>query len=231
MYTMPRSQTGKQMTADQLYQYMESPGLLNEQTLPQLQELTERYPAFETGWILYLKNLKNLHDASFEQELINGAIRIQNRRKLYLFLNDTDTGTEAVTALTKAPGKQDVYGLIFPTEYRIEGAEDKEESLDEAAGLKENKPAKGIRLIDKFLQAQPKMPQIKEKESGSPMESSSTQKDENEEFVTETLASIYAQQGYYKKAIQIFEKLSLKYPEKSTYFAAQIEKINLLMNN
>ena len=75
------------------------------------------------------------------------------------------------------------------------------------------------------------MPQIKEKESSSTLDAKSTQEDENEDSVTETLASIYARQGYYKKAVQIFEKLSLKYPEKSTYFAAQIEKIKHLMNN
>jgi len=75
------------------------------------------------------------------------------------------------------------------------------------------------------------MPLIRSNESASPMESADQNKDENDDLVTETLASIYAQQGYYKKAIQIFEKLSLKYPEKSTYFAAQIEKIKSLMNN
>lgn len=213
------------MTAGQLKQYIQAPELLNRESLPVLRELTERYPAFEAGWMLYLKNLKNLNDLSFEQELINGAIRIQDRRKLYLFLNETNKRPETVES------KDDIYNIIFPTEYRLEATEKTQENQERAAQSFQKKSGKGIRLIEKFLEAQPKMPQIKEKESSSPMESPAPQEDVNEDFVTETLATIYSQQGYYKKAIQIFEKLSLKYPEKCTYFAGQIEKIKNLMNN
>jgi len=219
------------MTANQISQYIEAPELMNQESLPLLKELTDRYPAFETGWMLYLKNLKNLNDASFEQELINGAIRIQNRRKLYLFLNDTDKEPEPATSVNAAQNMDGIYNLIFPTKYSLEGIEKTEVPLEEIAHSIQNKPGKGDRLIDKFLEAQPKMPQMKDKDSGSPRENTSTQEDANEDFVTETLASIYAQQGYYKKAVQIFEKLSMKYPEKSTYFVAQIEKIKHLMNN
>ena len=48
---------------------------------------------------------------------------------------------------------------------------------------------------------------------------------ESMDFVTETLAAIYADQGYYDKAIDAYAKLILLYPEKSTYFASLVNEI------
>jgi len=45
------------------------------------------------------------------------------------------------------------------------------------------------------------------------------------EFYTETLAQIYAEQGYYEQAKLIYSKLILAYPEKSAYFATLIQKL------
>jgi hypothetical protein len=44
-------------------------------------------------------------------------------------------------------------------------------------------------------------------------------------FVTETLAEIYLKQGLWDKAINAYEVLSLKYPEKSGFFADRIKEI------
>jgi len=42
---------------------------------------------------------------------------------------------------------------------------------------------------------------------------------------TETMAAIYAEQGYLSQAKEIYSKLILAYPEKNAYFAALIEKL------
>ena len=222
------------MTAEQIHQFIQAPEKLNRDSLPLLKELTEQYPAFESGWILLLRNLKNLDDSSFEQELINGAIRIHDRRKLYLFLNKKAKESlidESETDETDAREELDIFSLIFPVEYKLEANESVEEPMGDIARSMQKKTEKKSSLIEKFLEVKPRMPKLKEDETVARQESSKQNDEENDDFVTETLASIYAQQGYYKKASHIFEKLSLKYPEKSTYFAAQIEKIKNLMNN
>jgi hypothetical protein len=84
-------------------------------------------------------------------------------------------------------------------------------------------------LIDKFIIANPRIEPVRDK-SGQPVEDKSNQfSEEKGGFITETLAKIYVNQGYYSKAIDIYEKLSLKFPEKSSYFAAQIEKVKGLI--
>ena len=80
-------------------------------------------------------------------------------------------------------------------------------------------------LIDKFIIANPRIEPVKDKSSHHQEDLSKPYIEERGGFVTETLARIYINQGYYSRAIDIYEKLSLKFPEKSSYFAAQIEKV------
>jgi hypothetical protein len=54
---------------------------------------------------------------------------------------------------------------------------------------------------------------------------------EDIEFISETLAMVYADQGYTGKAVQMIKKLMLQYPEKNTYFAALIETVKDSVNH
>jgi hypothetical protein len=53
---------------------------------------------------------------------------------------------------------------------------------------------------------------------------------EDIEFISETLAMVYADQGYTGKAVKIIKKLMLQNPEKNTYFAALIETLKNSVN-
>ncbi|MEG1555071.1 MAG: hypothetical protein RSB93_00880 [Rikenellaceae bacterium] len=50
--------------------------------------------------------------------------------------------------------------------------------------------------------------------------------DDDEGLVSEDIASVYVKLGEFQEAAKIYCKLSLKYPEKSAYFADAIKKLN-----
>ena len=92
--------------------------------------------------------------------------------------------------------------------------------------VEQPKPKKLSRkeLIDKFILENPSISRPKA-EFYNPISVAQNSIIDQENIVSETLAKIYEKQGYIDKAISIYEKLSLKYPEKSRYFAAQIEEL------
>lgn len=85
-------------------------------------------------------------------------------------------------------------------------------------------------LIDEFIRRNPRMPKPEESAQKNNNVLLNVLKDDDG-LMTETLADIYMKQGYYYRAMQAYEKLSLKNPEKSIYFASQIQKIKKLITN
>lgn len=85
-------------------------------------------------------------------------------------------------------------------------------------------------LIDKFIAENPSISRPKA-EFYNPISVAQNSIIDKGDIVSETLAKIYLKQGYFEKAISIYEKLSLNNPEKSVYFAAQIEQIKESQTN
>ncbi|WP_367771900.1 tetratricopeptide repeat protein [Flavobacterium sp. WC2421] len=88
---------------------------------------------------------------------------------------------------------------------------------------------KKAKLIDRFIESSPKISPVKH---GVPSTIHiDINKDDNSSLMTETLARVYLEQKKYQKAIQAYDILILKYPEKSSFFADRISDIKILQQN
>jgi len=84
-------------------------------------------------------------------------------------------------------------------------------------------------IIDNFIKENPRLV-VKETDKFEYEDISVSSVKEDDSLFTDTLAKIYVEQGNFTKAIFVYEKLILKYPEKKAYFASQIEKIRNKIN-
>ncbi len=197
------------MHSETFYYFLGNPQLLNDETARELKILTENYPWFNLGWMLYLKNLKQIDSQEYQDVLKKVAIRMPDRKILFNFLNQD---------IQKKTEKSDfVQPVNVLEEFEGETGEDT-----------------GNSLIDNFLKSN--TGKLKGTDGDSLAESENRAEiieksdTENDDLITETLATIYFKQKKYEKAIEAYKKLSLKYPEKSVYFAARIEEIEKLKN-
>ena len=133
-------------------------------------------------------------------------------------------GTEKTGAEPKKEGLAQVRDIV---EGRLRTIESERQHKPEDKPAKKPGTKKSDRsqaqLIDEFIRKQPSIsrPQAT---FFDPEEAARESVVDEENIVSETLARIYLDQKHFEKAINIYRKLSLIYPEKSSYFAAQIEK-------
>jgi len=102
------------------------------------------------------------------------------------------------------------------------------ERVVEAEEIIDTDKSKNFELIDQFIATKPK---IKPADTSNTIDIASHSILENESLMTETLARVYLEQKKYDKAIKAFHILSLKYPEKSGFFADRIKAVKFLQQN
>lgn len=105
------------------------------------------------------------------------------------------------------------------------GKNEKHDWFERSGGWKNTES--DFNLIDKFILENPKMPKF-DAHLAENTEDLALECVPEQECVTESMAKIYIKQQLFNKAIEIYEKLRLKYPEKSVYFANRISEVQEL---
>ena len=181
---------------------MKHPERLDEKSLPDIKELVQHYPYFQAARMLYIRNLKNTDDLSYQAELKKGAINVPDRVRLEQIMNKAASEKKEQSTVTVV-------------------ADDA--NIESVPQLKHHD------LIDSFITANPHIKPVGEVSDVETVVLDNT--NVTDSIFTESLAKIYIKQGQYDKAIRIFEKLNLKYPEKSSYFADQIRFLKKIIEN
>jgi len=225
------------MEKEKFYGFLDSSGVTAENT-NSLQSIIEKYPYFNSARVLFLRDIKKANPENFNEALSKNSGLLPNRRHLFIVLNPLKKEVQ-LNALSSNESDQsfvlleesqipnnsivDIPDTPKVNEIPISGYELLE--INDQEGSSTN----GTDLIDQFLKSNPRIkpPQQSQEEH----EDISLKYTEHpEDLVTEPMAKIYLSQGLADKAISIYEKLSLKYPEKSSYFAGQIQEIKQQLN-
>ncbi|MBV8391327.1 MAG: hypothetical protein JO080_16095 [Mucilaginibacter sp.] len=132
--------------------------------------------------------------------------------------------TQAIQRHAADELQQQYYENIF----HLTSVEELDRSTVEPA-LEFDPKRKEDRIIKKFITEEPQItpPSLDKIDNENKAKRSSEDQDE---FVSETLARVYVDQMLYHKAINTYKKLMLKFPEKSRYFADQIEILERKIN-
>lgn len=132
----------------------------------------------------------------------------------------TESGEE------KIPAGGVLIGLIRDSLSEISDERKENDNGVSAHPAKEKETAGKSRfeLIDKFISEEPRITPSK-RDFFSPEDKARQSIADHDDLVSETLAHIYEKQGLYEKAIKIYEKLILLFPEKSSYFAARMTEL------
>lgn len=215
------------MVAEALYQKLlkglQHKATLSTKELATLQSLLEEYPFFQPLRMLLAQHAFAAEDLHFKQHLRTLALHTYNRSLLFSQFAYADTNIQKAQTKTfdlrlNLPSIQKPAVSKKPSTQRISPQEYVPETLPD----KPFKPNASISLIDEFLQKQPGRPKPGTAEVPS---NANKSLQASEDLVSETLAKIYVKQEKWLEAIKIYEKLGLKEPNKSRYFARQISEI------
>jgi len=214
----------------------------------ELKAIVEEFPYFQPARALYLKGLKNLDSFKYNNELKVTAAYTTDRTVLFDYITSFTSAIEASATIRQNVNTKELTEITEVKEGLEIGkplsfSSNENHSFNQWLQLSTKKPIvrnkekqteqaapqvnKGD-LIDQFIQNNPKIAAL---EKGKTYTAPVSKNKQDAALMTETLAKVYLEQKKYENAMQAYRILSLKYPEKSGFFADQIKRIQILQKN
>ena len=237
------------MTSDRFHIILDNKTKIQHLETVQLKEVVDKYPFFQSARALYLKGLKNVDSFKYNNELKLTAAYTTDRSILFNYITSPDfieketeiheqiSNKIAVETEEKKPSEKPKE-LILGTPFSF--TKNESFSFNEWLQISTKKPVERKKviplaivsekenIINTFIENNPKIEPIAKEKSVNVAIPENTQ---DEALMTETLAKVYLEQKKYGHAIKAYQILSLKYPEKSGFFADQIKAVKQLQEN
>ena len=236
------------MKTDTFVNLLENKVKIQQLETAELKAIVEEFPYFQPARALYLKGLKNLDSFKYNNELKVTAAYTTDRTVLFNYITSFDTVLKNSDTIHKkiiekgTASAQTKSKIVENLEIGkpLSFTSNENHSFNQWLQLSTKKPivrseVKEVKrktdkgnLIDQFIQNNPKIAPL---EKGKTYITPVSENKQDTALMTETLAKVYLEQKKYENAMQAYRILSLKYPEKSGFFADQIKRIQILQKN
>lgn len=233
------------ITSKEYISILKNPETLNASQIQGVKSIVDSYPYFQSARALFLKGLKNQDNYKYNSELKVTAAHTTDRRLLFDFIT-SDQFDEQKSIHQEIRKKLQSENTVSITEESLDIGKPlnfkKEEthSFNQWLQLSAKKPIVRDQsqttslnvdkesIIDRFIKNNPK---ISPPNKDGDITISIQKNKADSSLMTETLARVYLEQKKYESAIKAYKILSLKYPEKSGFFADQIKRVKTLQKN
>ena len=199
---------------------IENPYTMHKDESIYISNILEKFPYFQTAHILYSKALQNTKSIRFKSQLKKAAIYSGDRNLLFDVISQQEDSNISkntdIRNLKKEDEKAELHSFLDWI------------SIVQTKKIVRSKKQNPDEIINLFLENKPKIKNNTKQRFFNASENARKSIKENNNIITETLAKVYAKQEHFEKAILAYQKLSLKYPQKSSYFADQIKVIKKL---
>lgn len=199
---------------------IENPCIMHKDESIYISNILEEFPYFQTAHILYSKALQNTKSIRFKSQLKKAAIYSGDRNLLFDIISQQEDSNISkntdIQKLKKEDKKAEFHSFLDWI------------SIVQTKKIVRSKKQNPDEIINIFLEKKPKIKNNTKQKFFNASENARKSIKENNDIFTETLAKVYAKQEHFEKAILAYQKLSLKYPQKSSYFADQIKVIKKL---